>query len=103
MKAKVKNLIARIHKDWWKIAQIFLWIFLFVKYKGVRDFFLGMFKMVTSIWIWAIILVIAMSLFALISVLVMVIGVKIGVLPEDYIAVKLNKRHKDREQTTMQD
>lgn len=77
MKAKVKNLIARIHKDWWKIAQIFLWIFLFVKYKGVRDFFLGMFKMVTSIWIWAIILVIAMSLFALISVLVMVMGVKI--------------------------
>lgn len=41
MKAKVKNLIARIHKDWWKIAQIFLWIFLFVKYKGVRDFFFG--------------------------------------------------------------
>lgn len=95
MKKAIKLKVQWLKEHRFDMMAFIVWTYLFVRFEGVRDFFLNFFKFILGFWAFAIILVIAMVVFALIAFVFMMIGIKIGVIPKDYIAVRISKKHKE--------
>ena len=96
LKNRVHKIVNWVRADKWRTAGAILWMYLFVRYKGVRDFFLGFFKLIFGTWTVMVGLVIAMMLFAIVAFIAMGIMVKVGILPKDYLANALTKAHNER-------
>lgn len=83
MKDKLKNI------KWTSVLAFAIWAYLIVKFGAVRNMLIGIFKWLFYIWCAIFGLFISMIIFAIVAFVIMIIGVKLGVIDSNALNSRL--------------
>lgn len=106
MREKIKAEIKWLKAHKIETFNFIIWLYVLTSFKGIRDFFIDLFKILLRLWTIALGFVVSMTIISLILALItltvhvfMLVGVKIGLLPKDCIRIKISKEEQEESKT----
>lgn len=82
---KIKNRCKKVKVT--DILTLIIWTYLIFKFKFIRDFILGIFKVLGFIWVSAIVFILAMMVLLVVLFIASIIGVKFGIIDKDSVNI----------------